>query len=130
MSASPRLSGRWLRFSGQAVSLSLGCGKICHGGYSKLLPCKQGLFEIIGVDENTLHIVQDGLENTISIHRATLRTTASRYCDDEPAGKEEGSSEEEPRLDRESDKNHKENDNIYIVDKIVRHIDSGPRLRI
>lgn len=47
---------------------------------SKLLSRKQGPYSVVIVNENTLIIVQDGLESTVSIHRATLASNSRCYC--------------------------------------------------
>lgn len=40
--------------------------------YEELFPRKKGLYKMLGVSDNTLHIIQDGLENTILIYRKML----------------------------------------------------------
>lgn len=83
---------------------------------------------MIGVNDNTLQILQEGLKNTVSIHRETLNPTSRRHCDDKPADGKEHASEEDPRSDEETNKYQEEDKNTHVVDRIVRHIGAGPRL--
>lgn len=39
--------------------------------YNKLLPKKAGLYKVVGVYNNTLRILQRGMENTTFTHRGT-----------------------------------------------------------
>lgn len=64
--------------------------------HKKPSPRKQGPFEVIYIDDNTLYIIQDELENTISIHKATLSLTSKHHCDEDQTKKEERANEEEP----------------------------------
>lgn len=41
-------------------------------GYNELLPKKKRPYKIVGVNSNLLRLLQDGLRNTVSNHRATL----------------------------------------------------------
>lgn len=49
----------------------------------------------MGINDNTVRILQGGLENAVSMHRATLAPNLGHYCD-RHYGEEEGSTEEEP----------------------------------
>lgn len=48
---------------------------------------------VVPVKDNTIQILQDGLGQTVSIHRATLALNSRRFFD-EPNGETEGSTEE------------------------------------
>lgn len=84
---------------------------------------------MIGVNDSTLEILQDRLENTITILRVILRHTSRRHYDDNPADRTEYYIEEEPYSERETEGNWREGDNTYLVGKIVQHVGSGFRLR-
>lgn len=49
--------------------------------YSKLHPQKQDPCQVIDVGENTLKLVQGGLENMVSIDRAIMAPSHGRCCD-------------------------------------------------
>lgn len=74
---------------------------------------------MIGLNSNTLHNLQNGLENTISIHWTTLNPASNFHRDNEPADGNANSSEEEHRSDMDSDEHKGEDDNTYVIDKIV-----------
>lgn len=67
-------------------------------GYDKWLPRRQVPCNVITVNETTLQILQDGLDLTVSIHRATLIPTSRRQCDET-----KGLTEPEPRSATNSD---------------------------
>lgn len=79
-----------------------------------------------GVNENTRRINQDGWENRVSIHRATWNPTLRRHCDEDRTAEADGLDAQETRSENDSDNDR---DGTFFVDKIVRHIDSGPSLR-
>lgn len=89
-------------------------------GYSKLLPTKQGPYRVVGVKDSTLQILQNELENTICIHRATFTSTSRHYCDG-PKGKEQGSTEKEPCSKNDLEEVHQNDDNLLMVEEIVQH---------
>lgn len=90
-------------------------------GYNKLLSRKKGFYRVLGVKDNTLHILQDVLEITISIQQATMAPASARYCNG-PNSEEEGSAEEEPCFEKESEESHQNADGFYIVDKTVQRV--------
>lgn len=71
--------------------------------YNRLLPKKLGPYNVLGVNENTLHILQDGLDNTVSIHRATLPPPSGRHCE-RPNREEEASAENESSFKKDPGK--------------------------
>lgn len=78
---------------------------------------------MFSVLKRTLQILQDRLENTVSIHRATLSPTSRRHYDEA-----KDFMEREQRSETDSDECCNGTDNGFVVDVIVRHIGSGPRL--
>lgn len=71
------------------------------------------------MNDNTLHILQGGLKNVICIHWVTRSPTLRRHCDNKPANRNEEFSEGELRSDVETDKSKGEDDNTYVINKIV-----------
>lgn len=61
--------------------------------------------------------MQDGLENTALIHQATWSPISKRSCNDRLARNEQSSSEEQPRLAMDSNKDHDANNNFYVAEK-------------
>lgn len=51
-------------------------------GYNKLLPHKQGPYRVTDIFENTSHMVQNSLENKVSIHWKILRPASTRNFND------------------------------------------------
>lgn len=93
---------------------------------------KHGLYEIMGVNDNTVRIVQDGLENTVSVYRATLAPSSRRYCDRayrEQQRKENSSAGEKSCLEINMEESHHKADSLYVVDQIVRHIGYRTQLK-
>lgn len=74
-----------------------------HEVYSKLLRRKQITFEVMGITDNTLQILQNGLENTIFIHQDTLSAPSRRHRDDDPAYRNEHFDEEKAHSAVETD---------------------------
>lgn len=70
--------------------------------------------------------MQDGFENTVPIHTATLSPTSMCYCDDEPPDKEEAYNYEKPRSEGKSDKTLEGSDSPYAVNMAVSQICSRP----
>lgn len=71
-----------------------------------------------GVNDNTLHILQHGLENTNSMYRATLSCALRRRnCGDEPTNSDNCISDEKSRRDRNSDTIWEGYDNNYDFEK-------------
>lgn len=97
------------------------------GGCNKLLSKKRGPYMIVGVNDNTLRLLQDEWENIVSIHRTRL-APASRHYYDRPDQKEEGPIEEDPCSKKYSKENHQIVNNLYVVDNIVLHVGLGSRL--
>lgn len=97
--------------------------------YSKIVPWKQEPYKVIGINDNTLQLLQYVLENTISTHQASLSPISRCHCDEDQTDKNEQPSKEEPRSDRETDKYQSEYDNTYVVDWTERHIGLDPHLR-
>lgn len=87
-------------------------------GYSKMQPRKQRPHRVTGVQENTVQILQDGLEDTISINRTTLARDSRTYWYGRN-GKEEGSTQEEPFSEKASIEAHQNADDLYVVEKTV-----------
>lgn len=96
--------------------------------HSELLPRRQGPHKVVGVDEVSPRILQGGLENADSIQRAALSHTPERYCVEVKVP-----TEQEPRLETHSGEGRKETDNdtdnMYVINKVVRLLGSGPHLR-
>lgn len=65
----------------------------------------------------------------VPIDLATFRSTSRRHCDDRPADRREHLREEEPCSDKESDDHRRGEDNTYVADRIVHHVESSPRFR-
>lgn len=84
---------------------------------------------MIGTNDTTLKILQDRLEDTISTHQAVLSFNSRCLCDDDRTDKKEHCGAEEYYSDRETDDHRGKTDRIYVVDKILGHIGSGPRLQ-
>lgn len=82
---------------------------------------------MIGVNENTLRIFQDGLEN-ISIHRETLMQSSERHSDYNSVKSKEVPEEKEPRSDSVSKHIGDVSDNTYVVGKIFCQICYGHSL--
>lgn len=53
----------------------------------------------------TLEILQDGFENSVTIHRVIMTPNAGRYCD-EPELDSECSTKKEPGSEEDSDGRH------------------------
>lgn len=51
-------------------------------GYNKLLAKMQRQYKVVGVNDNTLRRLQDRLEYTVSVHRATLAPTQDSTATD------------------------------------------------
>lgn len=81
------------------------------------------------VSDNALCIVQDGLGNTISMHRVTITLTSTCHCNCETFEEEKRLSEEKLHLNRKSDENQRGYGSIYVVDKIVQHVGSKSDLQ-
>lgn len=79
----------------------------------------------MSVNNNTLRILQDGLKNTVSIHRATPAPNSGGYCD-RGDGEEAGSTKEEPHSEPDPEEAHQNADSLCVVEDIVRHVASGP----
>lgn len=75
-------------------------------GYNKILRRKQGPYKVIGVNKTLLRILQDGSENNVSIHLATLNRTSQRHCN-----ATEGATEHEPRLKADFEEGRKKTEN-------------------
>lgn len=82
-----------------------------------------------GVNDNALQILKDGLENTVSIHRATLSPISRHQYDDDSADKKEHSGAEEPSSNTKTDEQRGGDNNTYAVERIVRHVGSGSHVR-
>lgn len=78
------------------------------------------------MDDDSLHIPQDELENTVSIHQEAFKPTPTGDCDDRPADGNEYSSQKKHCLDKETYEHQEEDDNTQVIDNIIRHIGSGP----
>lgn len=78
-----------------------------------------------GVKEISQRILNDGLENTVSIHRSALSLTSRCHWD-----KAKDPTEQEPRSDTDSEEVYKESNNhignMYVVDQIGLHISLWP----
>lgn len=86
----------------------------------------------MGESKNTLRILQDVLETTVSIHQATSAPNSKSYCDEpdvEEQQDEQSSTEEEPCSKMDPEETHNNADNLYVVDKSGRHVGSRPWLR-
>lgn len=94
-----------------------------------MLPRKEGTFKVIGVDEDTFPIKQDGLVNIVSIHPASLSPMSGLHCDDIRVTEVEILKEKERHSDKNSDEGYNGTENTYVVDKIVLHVSLGSRLR-
>lgn len=81
---------------------------------------------MIGVNHNTLQVLQDGLENTIFIHRFTVGFTLRRHCDHEPADKKEDFSEQKPLLDRKFKGNQRVKENNFVIEKLCNMLAPDP----
>lgn len=95
-------------------------------GYNKPLQKKQGPHRVVGVSDITLRILQDGLKNTVSIHRATMTPNVRFNCN-RTNGEDQSSSEDEARFRTDTAESHKNADNLCVVDKTVQQAGSGPR---
>lgn len=73
--------------------------------------------------------MQERIENITSIYWSTHWLTLTDRCDAVPFNNDDRSSKEKVRSDTESDQQQEVDDNIYVLDKIVRHVASGPLLR-
>lgn len=87
-------------------------------GFNMFLARIQGPYKVISVNHDTLCSLRNGLENTVSICRATLAPILRRYCD-RPYRGEEGPIEENPCSNKDSKETQQNFDNLYVVDKIV-----------
>lgn len=65
----------------------------------------------------------------VSIHWAVLNSTSKHHCDDEAPHRSEHSGRKETRTKLEIDENQGGDDHTYIVDRIFRHVGSGPQLK-
>lgn len=72
--------------------------------YNSVILQNQGRYRAISVNDTTLHILQDELENTISIQGGVVSPNSMRYCGDDPTDENEHASREEPFSDMETDK--------------------------
>lgn len=96
--------------------------------YNILLPRKQRPKKLIRWNDTILQILQDGLENPVSIRQATLSLISRRYFEEV-----EGIMEQEPRSEIDSKESLKDNDNrrdnVCVVNKTVHLSGSETRLR-
>lgn len=81
---------------------------------------------MIAILDNTLQIIQDLLENTVSVHLESLGPTSRRHFHQNSVEKTESSSDEELRSEKLFEELRDSTDNTYLVNKVVRHIGSGP----
>lgn len=96
--------------------------------YNNLLLRYELTYKAIVVNEWKLHIQLEGLENTIFSHQTTLLPASKRYCN-RPSREEKGPSGKEPCYENESKATILNFDDLNILDKTVRHIGSGLRLK-
>lgn len=93
-----------------------------------LLMRNKGLYKVVVINDTTLRMLQDVLKSTFSIHRATLASNSKRYCnrldaDQKDLTREESRSETDPEESRQNA------EDLYVLDKIVRHLGWGSQLK-
>lgn len=94
--------------------------------YNKPLSHKQGHHKVASVSENTLQIVQDGLKNTFSIHRATLVSISNAYLENYFTEEEQKHLTEKSRSENDSEEEQVFSSNLFVAHKIIRQIRPGP----
>lgn len=72
------------------------------------------------VKNNTPEIVQNRLKNIITVHQATV-APYSRLCPGRPNAEEKGYDKKELCSQKGLETTHLNTDNLYTVDKFVRH---------
>lgn len=77
------------------------------------------------MSDNTLKPLQHGLENTVTNYRATLAPNSRAYCK-EPEWYSKGATKKDADSEEVSEENHRNANDLYVVNKIIRHNDSGP----
>lgn len=55
-------------------------GEFSAKNYDKIVPLKQGPYEVTAVDESTFQITQQKLEDIFSMHLATSTVSTTRSC--------------------------------------------------
>lgn len=83
---------------------------------------------IVSVKDETLKILYDGWDNKVSIHRDKLAPKSKGYSN-ESNGEKEGSTEKARCFEEDVEEVHETIDDLNVVDKIVRHVHLGPRLK-
>lgn len=64
-------AGQWVYFDCPSVDVTA-ADRLATASYSKLLPCKLGLYGILSSTTETVMINGEGMPNTISCYRASL----------------------------------------------------------
>lgn len=75
-------------------------------GYNQLFAKTQRPYKVKVAKDNIPQILQDRLENTVCIHRATLAPISERYWELPTEEKDKNRSEKEPRSKKVWDVNH------------------------
>lgn len=106
-----------IHLSRPVSTLSIRCGTFRLRGVRLILARNREPYKVVHVDKNSLPILQDGLENTVSIYEEILRTMSWGRCKE---GKD--STIRRARLGTDSEKSRNEADkgteNMYVVDKL------------
>lgn len=92
--------------------------------YNKLLQGKQESWKALGVRDSTIKLLQDRLENTVSIHWATLALKSWLYYR-EPSWEAVESREEKVCFGKDIEKDHNNVNDLYVIEKIVRNANEG-----
>lgn len=96
-------------------------------GVQQVIEPKAKLYKDTGMRGSTPKIVEDGLENKISIHRVTLASKSRRRCIEEcNRDKNNGSEKLEQRSEQGTKDNRSDTSDIYAVYETVKHNGLGP----
>lgn len=93
--------------------------------FDTIFPCKERTYRMTCENRNTVCIMQDVVNNKISIHQATLGPTSTHHCNGKPTNEVEWPSKEEVQLDTKFNEYQGRNDKTYVFDNIVPHAGSG-----
>lgn len=96
--------------------------------YCRQLPGKLCSYKVVRVIYNTLRKLQEELKSSVSICPTTLAPNSERYSGI-PNEKEEGSTKEEPRSQSDFNHSYQNAHDLYVIDKIVRHVRLSPWLK-
>lgn len=97
--------------------------------YNSLLRRTLGPRRVVGVECNTLIMIQDGLDDIVFIHRDTPAKCSIFDCNKSVEEKHETSTEQELYSEKDSEENLQNSEDMSVVQSIFRIVKSVIQLK-